>query len=184
MKLMHVEKILFSMGSLDAVPNDDVRGSQDGTASQPESGTGSIQNSGVAVSFLINQHKIEILDTNQDFGQVLKQTFNREFMNMLQVCIFVPFLHSDTPKPLNVPKTVAMKEGVVPQAEMIRQVLNYRIKIGQIQKDKREKKRLQLERQEISVEQHPESIAHETKFTISKDSNINSVGNSNNAMRL
>ena len=46
------------------------------------------------------------------------------------MCIFVPFLHSDTPKPLNVPKTVAMKEGVVPQAEMIRQVLNYRIKIG------------------------------------------------------
>ena len=41
-QLMHVEKILFSMGSLDAVPNDDVRGSQDGTASQPESGTGSI----------------------------------------------------------------------------------------------------------------------------------------------
>ena len=63
-------------------------------------------------------------------------------MNMLQVCIFVPFLHADTPKPMNVPKTAPAKEGIVPQANMIRDVLNFRIRIGQIQKDKLEKKRI------------------------------------------
>ena len=64
---------------------------------------------------------------------------------MLQVCIFVPFLHSETPKPQNVPKTAPTKEGIVPQANMIREVLNFRLKIGQIQKEKQAKKRLKLE---------------------------------------
>ena len=54
----------------------------------------------------------------------------------------MPFLHADTPKPMNVPKTAPAKEGIVPQANMIREVLNFRIKIGQIQKDKLEKKRI------------------------------------------
>lgn len=61
---------------------------------------------------------------------MLKQTFNREFMNMLQVCIFVPFLHADTPKPQNVPKTGPSKDNVVPQADLIRDVLNFRLRIG------------------------------------------------------
>ena len=69
-------------------------------------------------------------------------------MNMLQVCIFVPFLHPDTPKPQNVPKTAPTKEGIVPQANMIQNVLNYRIKIGQVQKEKQEKKRIQMEQEE------------------------------------
>ena len=38
---------------------------------------------GVAVSFLISQHKREILNQNLPYKQVLKQTFNREFLNML-----------------------------------------------------------------------------------------------------
>jgi len=96
----------------------------------------SLEQSGVAVSFLISQHKQEILDTANidEYRNVLRQTFNREFMNMLQVCIFVPFLHSETPKPQNVPKVAAEKESVIPQAALIREVLNYRIKINQIQR--------------------------------------------------
>ena len=65
---------------------------------------------------------------------MLAETFNKEFMNMLQVCIFVPFLHTETPKPQNVPKVPPMKESVVPQAALIRDVLNYRMKIGQQQR--------------------------------------------------
>ena len=73
-QLMHVEKILFSMGSLDAaaMPNDEVRASQDGGMESTGDGSGTMQQSGVAVSFLINQHKLEILDTNNDFRHVLK----------------------------------------------------------------------------------------------------------------
>lgn len=69
---MHVEKILFSMGSLDATisANDDVRESTEGGAATDNAST--IQNSGVAVSFLINQHKLEILDANNDFRHALK----------------------------------------------------------------------------------------------------------------
>ena len=102
-------------------------------------------------------------------------------MNMLQVCIFVPFLHPDTPKPQNVPKTAPTKEGIVPQANMIQNVLNFRIKIGQVQKEKQEKKRIQMEQEEQnylnqSYDQQPDSnaITHETKFTVSKDSNYRS----------
>ena len=98
----------------------------------------------MAVSFLIKQHKLEILDSGEmDYGDMVRETFNSEFMNMLQVCIFVPFLHVETPKPCNVPKVPALKESFVPQAALIREVLNQRLKIGQIQKqralDKKEK---------------------------------------------
>ena len=71
---------------------------------------------GVAVSFLIKQHKLEILDNESiDYFETVNETFNKEFMNMLQVCIFVPFLHEETPKPQNVPKVPALKENVIPQ---------------------------------------------------------------------
>ena len=45
-----------------------------------------------------------------------EETFNKEFMNMLQVCIFVPFLHKETPKPQNVPKVYSSQPNVVPHA--------------------------------------------------------------------
>jgi hypothetical protein len=49
---------------------------------------------------LIRQHKLEILDNvSIDYFETVNETFNKEFMNMLQVCIFVPFLHEETPKP-------------------------------------------------------------------------------------
>jgi hypothetical protein len=33
----------------------------------------------VPISYLVNQHKKEILDTNSDYNQVLKLSFNTEF---------------------------------------------------------------------------------------------------------
>ena len=90
----------------------------------------------MAVSFLIKQHKLEILDSEtMDFNEMVSETFNKEFMNMLQVCIFVPFLHVETPKPQNVQKVPAIKETQVPQAALIRDVLNYRMKIGLMQRE-------------------------------------------------
>ena len=61
--------------------------------------------SAIALSFLVSQHKREILDAcGQDYNKVVELSFNKEFQNMILVCIFVPFLHEETPKPMNVAK--------------------------------------------------------------------------------
>ena len=85
-----VENSLFQLGSIDAARNmNHALGTQENEISN-----------GIAVSFLINQHKIEILDNrSMAFSDMIGETFNKEFLNMLQVCIFVPFLHAETPKP-------------------------------------------------------------------------------------
>jgi hypothetical protein len=59
----------------------------------------------IALSYLVSQHKREILDTGADFAKVTELSFNKEFQNMILVCIFVPFLHEETPKPANVQKS-------------------------------------------------------------------------------
>ena len=64
------------------------------------------------------------------FSDMIGETFNKEFMNMLQVCIFVPLLHKETPKPKNIPKTAASKENAVPHYVLIREILNFRMRIG------------------------------------------------------
>jgi len=51
---------------------------------------------------------------------------SNQFSNMLHICIFVPFLHPDTPKPESIPKDLPVKEDELPQAELITRVLNYR----------------------------------------------------------
>jgi hypothetical protein len=51
-------------------------------------------------------------------------------MNMVQVCIFVPFLNEETPKPLNVVKIPTRKDNIVPCANLIALVLDYRVKIA------------------------------------------------------
>ena len=87
--------------------------------------------SGIAVKFLIEQHKIEILDNKKmAFSDMIGETFNKEFMNMLQVCIFVPLLHKETPKPKNIPKTDPLKENAIPHYGLIRDILNFRMRIG------------------------------------------------------
>ena len=126
-----VEQSLFQLGSVDCVNDSNLNDGSD-----PEERVEQMFN-GVAVSFLIKQHKIEILDNESlNFQDLINETFNKEFMNMIQVCIFVPFLHLETPKPQNVPKVPPIKEGAVPHTDLIKDVLNYRLKIGAIQKAK------------------------------------------------
>lgn len=121
--IKQVEQSLFQLGSVDCIAKQQ---------SEQEEEFEQIFN-GVAVSFLIKQHKIEILDNESlSFHDVISETFNKEFMNMLQVCIFVPFLHVETPKPHNVPKVAPLKDNVIPQAALIKDVLNLRIKIGAV----------------------------------------------------
>ena len=91
------------------------------------------QNS-LVVSFLVRQHALEILGNSDDLRTVMKKTFNREFLNMMQVCIFVPFLHAETPKPQNIPKVPSSKDSAVPHAFLISRVLNFRNSLSQQQK--------------------------------------------------
>jgi hypothetical protein len=67
----------------------------------------------------VNQHRSEILeDPNLSYRSIISQTFNKEFINMIQVCIFVPFLHEETPKPVNVVKMAPRNEFEIPQATL------------------------------------------------------------------
>ena len=79
------------------------------------------------------------------YHNMLKQTFNKEFMNMISVCLFVPFLHNETPKPQNVPKMPAAKEALIPHAGLIKEVLNQRTRIGQCQKEQENEKKMYKE---------------------------------------
>ena len=65
----------------------------------------------IPLPYLVAQHKLEIIETSPDYSSAVQQTFNREFQNMLLVCLFVPFLHKDTPKPSNVTKTPISKDA-------------------------------------------------------------------------
>jgi hypothetical protein len=52
---------------------------------------------------------------------------------MLQVCIFVPFLHSETPKPQNVPKSLSDKnDNIVPCAGLFKEVMAVRDRIYKV----------------------------------------------------
>ena len=56
------------------------------------------QPSNLSISFLVIQHKKEIIDQLQRMDQVINETLNPHFMRMVCTSLFVPFLHSDTPK--------------------------------------------------------------------------------------
>ena len=60
----------------------------------------------------------------------MKQTFNKEFNNMLMVCIFIPFLHDETPKTKNVPKSKnTSKDSMVPNVDDINNIIHLREKV-------------------------------------------------------
>lgn len=69
------------------------------------------QGSANALSYLVEQHKKEILDENHDYTTTIDLSFNKEFQNMILVCVFVPFLHEETPKPTNVQKVPYTKDN-------------------------------------------------------------------------
>lgn len=85
-----------------------------------------------AECYLAKQHKEEILDKNPSFLAALDATMNKEFLNMLQVCLFVPFLHPETPKPHSIPKDNPNSDLDVGQFNMIIRTLNYRNNYGRI----------------------------------------------------
>ena len=76
------------------------------------------------------------MDTNSDYAQVVRLSFNQEFQNMIQVCIFVPFLHQETPKPVNVTKVPCSRESDQVIMNQIAQVLELRNKISEMQRKK------------------------------------------------
>ena len=51
---------------------------------------------------------------------------------MVQVCIFVPFLAPDTPKPTNVQKVPSNRESELAILSQISQVLDLRNKISEV----------------------------------------------------
>ena len=50
---------------------------------------------------------------------------------MLQVCLFVPFLHPETPKPLGVPKLPSRRELHIPFDAHLTEVLLQRSRIAE-----------------------------------------------------
>jgi len=47
-----------------------------------------------------------MLDQNFNLKTVLKETLDTEFLKMLHSCLFVPFLHQETPQKCHIPKNL------------------------------------------------------------------------------
>jgi hypothetical protein len=77
----------------------------------------------IGIAFLVNQHIKEILDKYTDPVEVVNLTFTREFNNMLQVCLFVPFLHAETPRPAIIPKSELKLNYLLPKPDLITSVI-------------------------------------------------------------
>eukprot|EP00355_Strombidium_rassoulzadegani_P007618 CAMPEP_0168626818 /NCGR_PEP_ID=MMETSP0449_2-20121227/10858_1 /TAXON_ID=1082188 /ORGANISM="Strombidium rassoulzadegani, Strain ras09" /LENGTH=175 /DNA_ID=CAMNT_0008668885 /DNA_START=201 /DNA_END=725 /DNA_ORIENTATION=- len=60
----------------------------------------------IGLSYLIEQHRTEILDTMfDDYPMAVSQTLSEEFMKLVTSSLFVPFIHAETPQPLNMQPT-------------------------------------------------------------------------------
>ena len=82
----------------------------------------------ISISYLIIQHKKEMLDQNLSLQTVVKETLDAEFLKMLQGCIFVPFLHEETPQKTVIPmdSTPADKWSFVPNPDEANFMLSVR----------------------------------------------------------
>ncbi|CDW89760.1 UNKNOWN [Stylonychia lemnae] len=80
----------------------------------------------VGVSFLVNQHIKEILDKYSDFQEVLRLTFTKEFNKMILACIFMPFLHQETPIIIRIQKSELKLEFLRPNPDLIQTILKVR----------------------------------------------------------
>ena len=85
----------------------------------------------IGISFLVNQHIKEILDKYDDPVDCVNLTFTREFNNMLQVCLFIPFLHHETPRPLTIPKSELRLDFLKPKPDLLASILSLRQSILQ-----------------------------------------------------
>jgi len=52
----------------------------------------------ISLSYLVVQHKKEIIDELDDLNEIVKETLNPHFVKMISSSIFISFLHEDTPK--------------------------------------------------------------------------------------
>ena len=74
---------------------------------------------------MVSQHKKGIVQ-DWAYEKCLELSFNAEFQNMLLVCVFVPFLSEETPKPHNVAKTKSQKGTEQELRGKIQRVLDFR----------------------------------------------------------
>ena len=50
-----------------------------------------------------------------------------QFVNMLYVCLFAPFIHPDTPKAYEFPRSIpTSQQEQIPHADLVEHVLKYR----------------------------------------------------------
>ena len=61
----------------------------------------------ISISYLIIQHKKELLDSRKSLKAVIKETLDSEFLKMLESCLFVPFLQDEMLKTCVVPKSAS-----------------------------------------------------------------------------
>jgi len=64
----------------------------------------------------------------RNFTGSLKQVYNKDFMQRVMVCIFVPFLHPETPKVSNLERIVDT-DKLVPDMEKMKTIFAMREKI-------------------------------------------------------
>ena len=79
------------------------------------------------ISYLVVQHKKEVIDVQCDYNAVLRETFSLEFMSMLRMCLFVPFIHDGTPLPENIP--IRKDGGYLPDIEDVKEFMEQRLSI-------------------------------------------------------
>lgn len=80
----------------------------------------------IGISFLVNQHIFEVLEQARSAEEAVDMTFTKEFMSMMQVCIFVPYLHEETPKPIRIPKSELKLDYLRPDINLLESVLRLR----------------------------------------------------------
>lgn len=85
------------------------------------------QGASVPMSFLLNSHRQQILEKPLKLSEVLEQTMQSQFVNMLYVCLFAPFIHPDTPKAYEFPRSIpTSQQEQIPHADLVEHVLKYR----------------------------------------------------------
>lgn len=65
----------------------------------------SLRSKEMQIPYLVAQHCHEILLVESDYHAVVEKSFSVEFLDMLYTCVLIPFIHRDTPKTSNLPKS-------------------------------------------------------------------------------
>lgn len=59
------------------------------------------------------------MDKYDHKDDILKMTFTKEFNNMIYSSVFIPFLHPETPNPVNITKSELKLEFLRPNPALI-----------------------------------------------------------------